>query len=416
MNDKILLQLAAQYGTPTYIFDVSSLKDRVHSIKEIFGPEVTLCYSIKANPFLIPAMLDAADRLEVCSPGELQICEALYRSGQVPKDSFFDRIVYSGVCKTEEDIEAAVRDGAGIYTAESIPQFKLLHKAAAAAGKTLPVLLRLESGAQFGMSREDLFRILDHRDDYPCLSVEGLHYFAGTQRKKTARQIRELDMLRDLFSETRCRYGIAFRRLEYGPGLAVPLFEGEDFSDTLAPAREIAAALKSACGWADVTVEMGRFFVTECGYYLTRVMERKHSGEKKYALVDGGIHHVNYAGQIMGMKVPVIRHLKPSPSKLPESDAGSSTPGTAQAESIAICGSLCTTNDDLVREITITDLAPGDLLAFCNIGAYSVTEGIYLFLSRTMPRIVLYNSEQDIQLARDRVESSRINTIGFQTQ
>ena len=54
---------------------------------------------------------------------------------------------------------------------------------------------------------------------------------------------------------------------------------------------------------------------------------------------------------------------------------------------------------------------PGDLLVFENIGAYSVTEGIYLFLSRKMPRIVLYNGISDIRLARDFVDTSRLNTI-----
>ena len=80
-------------------------------------------------------------------------------------------------------------------------------------------------------------------------------------------------------------------------------------------------------------------------------------------------------------------------------------------EDWAICGSLCTTNDDLVRSRTMEEPLPGDLLVFENIGAYSVTEGIYLFLSRKMPRIVLYNGISDIRLARDFVDTSRLNTI-----
>ena len=77
----------------------------------------------------------------------------------------------------------------------------------------------------------------------------------------------------------------------------------------------------------------------------------------------------------------------------------------------AICGSLCTTNDDLVRSVEMRGLATGDVLAFTNIGAYSVTEGIYLFLSRTMPRIVLYNKNSGPRLVRDFTETSPLNTI-----
>ena len=66
-----LKEIANEYGTPSYVFDVAGLKERVKNIREIAPEGVNLCYSIKANPFLIPAMSQVTDRLEVCSPGEL---------------------------------------------------------------------------------------------------------------------------------------------------------------------------------------------------------------------------------------------------------------------------------------------------------------------------------------------------------
>jgi len=418
-----LAQIAAQYGTPTYVFDTQALQERVRAVRSLFGDNISLCYSIKANPFLIPAMMEVTDHLEVCSPGELEICENLFEAGnEAGRAENYRRIVYSGVCKTLDDIREAVRVDVGICTAESIPQLKLLEQAAGEAGRTIPVLLRLNSGSQFGMSREDLFAVLENLREYPHMSVEGLHYFVGTQRKKLDRQREELDMLRSLFEEIRSTFGIPLRRLEYGPGLYVPLFEGEDFADTLAPAAQIADALKEAAGWSELTVEMGRFFTTQCGYYLTRVMEQKSVSTKHYALVDGGINHVAYAGQIMGMKQPVIRRIPADTMtvKLDEvntdmagvasKECGSGKNACAPAMDWAICGSLCTTNDMLVREIHMPELTTGDLLVFENIGAYSVTEGIYLFLSRAMPKIVLYNSAGTV-LARDTVRTSRINTI-----
>ena len=70
MTDAILQQLAAAYGTPTFVFDVDALQARVRAIQTVFGPDIKLCYSIKANPFLLPAMSAVTARLEVCSPGE----------------------------------------------------------------------------------------------------------------------------------------------------------------------------------------------------------------------------------------------------------------------------------------------------------------------------------------------------------
>ena len=73
MTDAALQSIAA-YGTPTFVFDADALQARVRAIEEIFGPDIALCYSIKANPFLISAMRGLVGTLEVCSPGELSIC------------------------------------------------------------------------------------------------------------------------------------------------------------------------------------------------------------------------------------------------------------------------------------------------------------------------------------------------------
>ena len=424
MTDESLIAIAKQYGSPTYVFDTKALRSRLRAIGEIFGPKVKLCYSIKANSFLIPAALQEVANLEVCSPGELEICERL----QVP----MDRVIYSGVNKEPWDVERAViRDEVGICTAESLRHVRLLEAAGAKAGKVVPVLLRLNSGAQFGMSREDLLSVIRERESYPHLELAGIHYFAGTQRKNKNlhQQKDELEMLRQLFNEVREQEGFVLRKLEYGPGLPVPLFADGDYSDTLAPARELAETLRSVTEWAELTVEAGRFYAAECGYYITKVVDSKSVGDKNFCIVDGGIHHVNYLGQIMGMKEPVIRHYRgngdpdaasgmveykriadSAAALLSENAEEDCAEKEYDLQDWAICGSLCTTNDDLVRSRRMTEPQLGDLLVFENLGAYSVTEGIYLFLSRKMPRIVLYNDSSDVQLVRDFTKTNPLNT------
>ena len=149
---------------------------------------------------------------------------------------------------------------------------------------------------------------------------------------------------------------------------------------------------------------MGRFFATECGFYLTRVVDQKDVETTRYAFVDGGMNHVTYQGQMMGLKEPVIENLSARAR-----DVGDVACEDEDA-SWALCGSLCTTADVLVREAHLNDLRMGDLLAFQNIGAYSVTEGIYLFLSRDMPAVVLRGA-RGFRLARGHVESWRLNTL-----
>lgn len=388
MDERQLAGIAARFGTPCYVFDEEALARRMREIRAIVGDGVRLCYSVKANPFLIPTMRPLTDLLEVCSPGELDLCGAL----GIPPDA----ILFSGVNKTAQDIARAMDAGVTRFTAESPLHVALLNEAAAARGRVYPVLLRLTAGSQFGMDESDLFAAIKNRAAYPGLRFEGIHYFAGTQRKKLKEQREELAMLAALLDRLKAECGFAARCLEYGPGLYFPYFAHEDDGDTLAPLRELAPDLLAMADQTRLTVEMGRFFVSECGTYLTAVADTKVNRGYAYAIVDGGIHHVNYLGGNMGMRQPRIAHI-PGPLHADE------TP-----REWALCGSLCTTADVLVRRMTLQGLSRGDVLAFLNIGAYAVTEAPALFLSRDLPRVVLHGAAGD-RLVRESLPTSPIN-------
>ena len=207
-------------------------------------------------------------------------------------------------------------------------------------------------------------------------------------------------MLVDLIDELKADYGFNVQKIEYGPGLFYPYFVNEDNTDTLAPLRELQCDLVQLNRKVELTIEMGRFFASECGTYLTKVVDTKTNLGSHYAILDGGIHHVNYYGGNMGLRIPHIKFLH----------SGDSISETSKEW--VLCGSLCTTADIIVRSIPICGLAIGDVLAFENIGAYSVTEGPCLFLSRNMPRILLRN-EEGIQIARDVVHTSVLNCPDF---
>lgn len=388
LEEKELTKIANKYGTPCYVFDMVSLKERVAEMRSITNGKYHLCYSIKANPFLIPIMSELVDHLEVCSPGELSICENLKVPGK--------KILYSGVNKTPIDIAEAMTYGVDIFTAESKKHIKEISEEAVKENKTVPVLLRLNAGSQFGMSKEDLLDVIDHLDQYPNTVIEGIHYFAGTQRRKTIKQLKELELLKDFLHEIETEHGLKIKKLEYGPGLSVSMFENEDYGDTLKPLKAIHEELCDIASVADLTIEMGRFFATYCGTYISKVMDVKENKGVNYCIIDGGIHHINYYGSMMGMNQPVIQHISCSSQK--------------EEKEWCVCGSLCTTNDVEVRDYHCKGLALNDLLVFNHIGAYSITEGMYLFLSRTMPKILLRNSIDDYVVARDFMESSVFNT------
>lgn len=381
------LQIIDKYSTPSFVFDENELTERAGKIRAILG-DIYFCYSIKANPFLINALLPIVDYFEVCSPGELAICKTL----NVPPE----KIIYSGVHKERSDIEDAIRYGAAVITAESLRHYAIICETAEKLNTKPDVILRLTSKTQFGMSLEDIESILSKPS--PFVNIKGLHYFAGTGRKQLKKHQDELSMLTETMAMLRKTYKTELPMLEYGPGLPFPYFTDEDFSDTLAPLKQLRDDLQKTAKKCALSVEMGRFLASSCGYYLTSVCDIKRSDDTNWCIVDGGINHVNYLGQMMGMKVPHIKHYRDG--EYIEDKEG---------EAFTVCGSLCTTNDILIRSIPFKDLQIGDVLIFSNIGAYSVTEAMGLFLSRTLPRIIKYRDGKT-ELLRDHVETWPINS------
>lgn len=390
-NDR-LRELQAGWGTPSFVFDAAAFKSRLQTCQQIVGSDISLCFAMKANPFLTAAAAQVGTHLEVCSPGELAICEQL---GVDPA-----LVVYSGVNKEISDITEAATFGAGVMTAESLLHATYLSEVAVSRNQVIDVLPRLNSGSQFGMSKEDLLWLVDNRSEFPGINLVGIHYFVGTQRKKLKHQRRELTSLIEFLDLLEAEHGFTVERLEYGPGLEVPYFVDDDFSDDLAPLRELAPDLQEVAKRVKLTIEMGRFFAAPCGAYLTRAMDLKSNDGTNYAILDGGMNHLTYYGQMMGLHVPVIANLTAQVS-----DPATRTDGSREW---CLCGSLCTVNDVLVRSVEMGSLERGDVLAFKNAGAYSVTEGVHLFLSRTMPRVLLCDGE-DVRLARDFTESWPIN-------
>lgn len=377
MNSEALQEIAASFATPAFIFDADEFGKRARNVKSAIGG-AALCYSIKANPFLLACLPEEIDRVEVCSPGELAICR---RVGVDPST-----VVYSGVNKGSGDIAEAIEYGAELLTAESLRQLGLINAAAVAAGKRVRVALRLTSGNQFGMDSEALKRAAAERGSYEGVDIVAIHYYSGTQKKKLAVVEKELAELEELADTLEERFGLSGISLEYGPGLPADYFGVDPEGRDMAVLAEAGAMIAAVAARRSVTVEFGRFLASPCGTYLTAAADIKNNKGENFVICDGGINHLKYYGQTMAMQTPPITLL---------GDHGERT------EDYTLCGSLCTTADILVRKVTLPALSVGDVLAFGRCGAYSVTEGIGLFLSRQLPRIVLHSERGGNRLLRD---------------
>jgi len=382
-----LMNLTQGVSTPCYIFDTDAFEKRAAMVQDAFGPDTRLCFSMKANPFLLPCLPKQFDAIEVCSPGELNICRRLGVD--------MDRIIFSGVNKSCADVEQALEDCVGVFTAESLLHFELINQAATKRGRVVPVLLRLTAGSQFGMDESDVLKLIENRQDYPGISIVGLHFFSGTQKRKSTAIEKELNKLSAFIQRVQENYGFRLERLEYGTGLAVDYFSQD--ADRLEQERldGISAKIREISQEVALTVEMGRFFAAPCGSYLTRIVDTKCNQGINYAIVDGGMHQLRYDGQFQGMQIPQIDQLKPL---------------TGQTANWTLCGSLCTTADVLTRDVPLDSVEIGDILGFRRTGAYSVMEGMSVFLSRDMPSVYLYSEADGLRLVRGAILTDPINT------
>ena len=130
-----LRQAAREVASPAYIFSAGSFAGRARMVKEAFGEDTDICYSIKANPFLLAVLPEEFSKIEVCSPGELEICRALKIDPL--------KIIFSGVNKSQAEVDTAVDYGVRILTAESENHLRYISNEASERGITAEVLIRL---------------------------------------------------------------------------------------------------------------------------------------------------------------------------------------------------------------------------------------------------------------------------------
>ena len=374
-------------GTPFYVFDIDVLKNRINYLKSMLPKNVHLCFAMKANPFVVKEIEDTIEKYEICSYGEWNIANELGVA--------HEKMVISGVYKDETsmiDIINHYKHGE-VITIESLNQIKLVDKITKDKNSVVDVILRLTSGNQFGMSEEEIISILENRSKFNMLNIMGIKYFSGTQKKLSKRIIKELEYVDDFVQKLKNELGFVTEELEFGPGFPVMYFEAETDFDENTYLMEIADKIRNLKYQGHITMELGRSIAASCGSYYTKVVDKKTNKEGNFAVLDGGMHHIVYYGQMMAMKKPMLDII---PKR------------NGNEESWNLVGALCTINDLIVKGLPVKSLELGDVFVFKNTGAYAMTEGISLFLSRDLPKI-LFVKDGKIEVVRSNIQTYKLN-------
>ena len=354
-----LERIAADVGTPCFVYSRAAIERAWHEYdRALAGIPHEICYSVKANSNL--AVIDVLGRLgagfDIVSSGELERVLA----ARVPAD----RIVFSGVGKSDAEMAAALEAGVGCFNVESAQELDRLASLAGATGKQAPVSLRVNPDIdarthpyittglhenKFGIPVDDVRGLYARAAANPSLDVRGIDCHIGSQLGSIEPYLDALDRLLALV-DSLAADGIRLAHLNLGGGLGIR-YRDESPPEPAALAGAVAERL--AGREIVLMLEPGRSIVGNAGVLLTRVEYLKHNGAKRFAVVDAAMNDL-----IRPALYDAWHDIVPV------------RPREGVSEPYEIVGPVCESGDFLGRGRALV-LEPGDLLAVRSAGAYA---------------------------------------------
>jgi diaminopimelate decarboxylase len=384
-TQQILAEAAERFGTPSYVYFLDDIIERAALINRVFGGLFEISYAVKANPnrALLRGIDSAIGGLDVSSGGEL--LRGL-ECGYAP-----ERLSFSGPGKSLAELALAVDRGCGEVIVESVQEMIDLEALARDRKRRATVVIRVcpqsvpkgfgvsmgRRPSQFGIDEETLDDALKRLPEFKHLSFAGFHIYAGAQCLDVNSITENFENYIRIFTEFAERHNLACHKLIFGGGIGIPYHAGDVPVDLEALAFRMNALLEALRArplfkQAQFRLEIGRLLVGEAGYFLTGVRRMKKSRGKEIAICDGGLNnHLAACGHFGS-----IIHRNYIIEKL-----GSSNEPGGSATPYDIFGPLCTTIDQLARDMKFPSLKTGDVLAVRNSGAYGYSASPMQFIS-----------------------------------
>ncbi|HXE58564.1 MAG TPA: diaminopimelate decarboxylase [Gemmatimonadales bacterium] len=352
--------IADAVGTPTYVYHADVIRRQYRALDEALAPVPhRIAYAVKANANLgvLRLLRDLGAGADIVSGGELRRALA---AGFDP-----ERIVFSGVGKTDAELDAAVQAGIGHIHLESAAELEALGRIVARRGRAMRVGIRVnpdvtaethpyiatgQGGIKFGVPFDQALPLARAIGAHPLLRLDTIAMHIGSQLLD-ARPYREgLERLLGLLRDMRAAGIDSIRTLDLGGGLGIRYRD----EVPLAPAALAAVILPLVAGSGlTLVLEPGRYLVGSAGILLTEVLSRKHSGGKELVIVDAGMNDLVRPSHYMAFHEIVELEAKGRPAGL-----------------VDVVGPVCETGDFLALDRELPGLERGDRLAVLGAGAY----------------------------------------------
>jgi len=401
-----LVDLAARFGTPLYVYDAATVLARAGAYREAlrasYPGRATVCYAGKAYlaPWLLSLLAPEGLGLDVVSAGELLVAG---RAG-FPRE----RIYFHGNNKGEDELNTAIEAGIGRIVVDNLDEIALLGRVAS-RGARQQVLLRLGPGVevrthahlttgapdtkfgldiQSGAAEVGVRAILAH----PSLELRGFHAHIGSQITDIKPYRESIERVFAFAAAMREKTGFTMTEMSPGGGYPVRYSPTDPTVDPLAMVREVAAAIvaaakKHAFDLPEITIEPGRSIIASAGVAVYRVGSVKKAS-RIYVAVDGGM----------------ADNIRPTAYDARYTAALASRVEDGGQTDVAIAGKYCETGDILIQKVTLPLPRVGDLIAVPVSGAYQLAMASNYNMAARPAVVVVADADATLVQARETFE------------
>jgi len=401
-EDVNLAALAEQVGTPFYCYSTATLTRHYQVFADAFSAVPSLvCFALKANSnqAVIATLARLGAGADIVSGGELM--RAL--SAGVPAN----KIVFSGVGKTREEMAAALKAGIYCFNVESEPELAALSEVAVSLGKAAPVSVRVnpdvdakthakiatgKSENKFGVPLSRARDIYKEAAKLPGIEITGVDMHIGSQITELLPFENAVTLIVELAREL-MRDGHRLAHVDFGGGLGIP-YHPENEPPPLPKAyAEMVKRLTKDLN-LKLVFEVGRLIAGNAGILVTRVIYVKRGAEKTFVVVDAAMNDL--VRPTLYDAYHEILPLKEAP---------------ANAKSIVadVVGPICETGDYLALDRKLPPVQAGDLLAIMTAGAYGAVQASTYNTRPLVPEVLVKGGEAAV--VRARIDAAR--QIGF---
>ncbi len=389
-----LPEIAAAVGTPVYVYSSATLVRHYRVFQEaLAGMDHLICYAVKANSNLavLALMGGLGAGMDVVSEGEYRRA----RAAGVPGE----RIVFSGVGKTREEMRVALEGGVRQFNVESEPELEALSEVATGLGRVAQVAVRVNPDVdarthakiatgkaenKFGVPIGRARAVYARAAALPGIEVVGIDVHIGSQLTELAPYEAAFGKVAELTGVLRAD-GHAIRRLDLGGGLGIPYRRASNEAPPLP--FDYGEVIRRTVGHlgCEIEIEPGRLIAGNAGVLLARVIYRKVGEGRDFLILDAAMNDLIRPAMYDAWHdiVPVI-----------EPEAG------AEMAPVDVVGPVCETGDTFARARALPAMGPGDLVAFRSAGAYGAVMASEYNSRPLVPEVLVAGDHFDVVRAR----------------